>query len=373
MSGKFVSSIPVLIASSLKPAKDTRAWGKLGLSLRETGKYSLNFMGFSQKPFENCEGENFYASISNTRSTWGRLFSQLRFIRVLLKVRPGILIVCTYEFLPIAAFLKQQIGYSLVYDVQENYVKNLDLNPTLGKEKKQKAGKSIRKMEKVSGVDLYLFAEKCYQEEMPDKKPFLVLENKFSGRIRTKSPFRFEKKNGFRFLISGTITPAFGTMDAVNWFSEISKKFPESTLEILGHVTLPTFKNDLEITCSKHPKIHLDIQENPISHSRILEAMEQADFAVLPYQNHDAIRDKMPTKLFESAALGVPVLISKNPIWENFLAGFSGGFAVDFSDLDTAVSQFQAALEKEYFSQNPPESILWQSQKKEFQEAIASL
>src|SRR5690606_8252310 len=157
-----------LIASSLKPAKDTRAWGKLALSLRETGLYRLNFMGFSQLPIENCEDENFYSSNSTTRSTWGRIFSLLKFAKLLLELRPTILIVCTYEYLPIASLFKEILGYRLVYDVQENYVKNLDLNPELSTAKKARAGKMIRRMERVKGIDLFLLAENCYTEEMPE-------------------------------------------------------------------------------------------------------------------------------------------------------------------------------------------------------------
>ncbi|UZD23527.1 glycosyltransferase [Algoriphagus halophytocola] len=330
-------------------------------------------MGFSQKPVENCEGEIHYASLARTQSTWARLYAQLRFLKILLKVRPKILIVCTYEFLPIACFFKRKIGYALLYDVQENYIKNLDLNPELTETKKSKAKALIREAEQISGVDLYLLAEKCYQIEMPEKKPFLVLENKFSGKIHVKSPINIGGQSSFRFLLSGTITPAFGCLEAVKWFKEIAAKFPNSSLEILGHVTLPKFKNELEKACLNHSNIHLNIQENPVDHSRILEAMKQADFALLPYQNHAAIRDKMPTKLFESAALGVPVLISPNPIWEDFLADFSGGFSVDFSNPSSAIATFEAALSMEYFTQIPSDSILWDSQKKKFIQAIASL
>lgn len=373
MSEKSASKIPVLIASSLKPAKDTRAYGKLGLSLRETGIYSLNFMGFSQISYENCKDENFYSSLFDVNSVWGRVTSQLRFFRILTKIRPQILICCTYDYLPIASFFKGFFGFKLVYDVQENYIKNLELNPTLSSKKKTKISWIIKRMESVKGIDLFLLAEKCYAKEMPEKRPFVVLENKFAGEIKSIYQRKFDRKKGYKFLISGTLTPSFGSVDAVNWFKEIIKEFPESTLKILGHCTLPSFRIELQKACESIPQIHLNASKNPVPHEEILEEYSKIDFVILPYQNLEPIKDKMPTKLFESAALGVPVLIGGNPKWLKFLAPFSVGSQIDFFDLTNASLQFNSALEKEYFTQTPGETILWKSQHRDFITTLQSL
>ncbi|PZX56985.1 glycosyltransferase involved in cell wall biosynthesis [Algoriphagus ratkowskyi] len=373
MSEKSASRIPVLITSSLKPVKDTRAWGKLGLSLRETGQFELSFMGFSPKALENYEDEKYYTSISKAHSGWGRIYSQIKFLKILLIVKPKILICCTYEYLAIASIFKGILEYKLVYDVQENYVKNLELNPTLSPSKKSKLSRLINWLERTNGVDLFLLAEKCYAEEMPEKTPFLILENTFAGIIRPVKTIQFEKKKGYRFLISGTLTPAFGTLEAINWFKEILKEFPESTLKIIGHCSLDSFKIELHKACENIAQIKLKASNLPVPHEEIIIAYSGIDFAILPYQNRDAIKDKMPTKLFESAALGVPVLIGGNPKWLDFLAPFSGGFPIDFFDFEHASLQFNAALNQTYFTQSPEESILWKSQHSDFISAINSL
>ena len=182
--------IPILLASSLKPVKDVRAWEKLGRSLRETNTYSLNIIGFSGKMLEQGDGINFYSSKSSFDSKWKRVISQLRFISLLVQIRPGILICCTYEYLPVAALFKKLLNFKLVYDVQENYVANLDLNPNLTAKAKARATRIIKNSESIKGIDLYLFAEKCYADEMPNKRPFLILENKYSGPIKSMKPGR---------------------------------------------------------------------------------------------------------------------------------------------------------------------------------------
>ncbi|WPR76890.1 glycosyltransferase [Algoriphagus sp. NG3] len=373
MSEKSASLTPVLIASSLKPVKDTRAWGKLGSSLQKTGIFQVNFMGFSQNPQENCKDENLYPSFSSQPTLGKRVLSQVNFSRTLFKLRPKILIVCTYEYLSLATFFKRILGYKLIYDVQENYVKNLELNPTLSSATKRKTGKLIRLMEKVAKVDLYLLAEKCYAEEMPEKSPFLILENKYEGEIAPIAPFRIPRKNDYSFLISGTLTPAFGTLEAIHWFREILKKFPAAELKIIGHCPLADFQTTLQKACENTPQIQLQSSIFPVPHEQIIAAYPTVDFAILAYQNSAAVKDKIPTKLFESAALGLPVLVSPNPKWQEFIAPFSGGISIDFSDLDNALKHFEAALKLEYFTSLPGESVLWKSQHEKFITAITSL
>jgi glycosyltransferase involved in cell wall biosynthesis len=275
--------------------------------------------------------------------------------------------------LPVAALFKKLFNFKLVYDVQENYVANLDLNPNLTAKAKERATGIIQNAESINSIDLYLFAEKCYGEEMPEKRPFLVLENKYSGPIKQVKPIRFPLKKGYKFVITGTITPAFGILDAVVWFKSVLIEFPESRLNIIGHLTLSKFGKALSLACQNVPAIELILSEIPVSHEQLIHAMTESDFALLPYQNIPAIKDKMPTKLFEAAASGIPVLINPNQKWENFLKPFSGGFPVDFSNPKEAGLQLRKALKQEYFTSQPDQSISWGSQKSDFLKAIKSL
>lgn len=373
MSQKLAPKVPLLIASTLKPIKDIRAYGKLALSLGETNKYRLNIIGFSPKKPKSDSGIRFFSSMSHFDSSLDRLLAQYRFLISLFRVRPKVLICCTFEFLPIAAFFKSFLSYKLVYDVQENYLLNLDLNPNSQFKNKARAKKLIQKAESIKGVDLFLLAEKCYADEMPEKRPFLILENKYEGEIMVTPPLIFKGKKKFRFCISGTITPAFGTWEAVLWFKEILKSFPDSELDIIGHCPLENFWVKLCQVAKEIPQVSLQIDRNPVAHQQLITALKRADFALLPYQNHPAIADKMPTKLFECAALGVPVLITFNPKWKAFLSDFTGGYSVDFLDTPNALAQFEEALKQTYFNSVPPLSILWQSEKLHFQKAIQNL
>lgn len=373
MSQFSAEKVPVMIASTLKPILDVRAFGKLAFSLGETNTYRLFIIGFSAKRPISLPGFRFFSSMSHFGSRQDRIFAQLRFSLRLIQVRPKVLICCTYELLPLAAFLKPLLGHKLVYDVQENYRLNLSLNPELSDDRRKKAAALIQKAESVKGVDLYLLAEKCYADEMPEKKPFLVLENKFNGEIKQKSPIQLKGKRALRFCITGTITPAFGIGDAVIWFGEILKNFPDSKLIIAGHCPLFSFREKLEKSAKEIPNISLQLEQNPVDHKALMSLLIHSDFALLPYQNHQAISNKMPTKLFEYAALGIPVLISPNSIWEEFLADFNGGFAIDFLNTSEAIDSLNAALDQTFFTSAPSQSILWKTEKFHFQKVIQGL
>jgi glycosyltransferase involved in cell wall biosynthesis len=373
MSQFPTKKVPVLIASTLKPIMDVRAFGKLALSLGETNTYSLFIIGFSPKRPISIPGFRFFSSMSHFASRLDRVLAQLRFLFRLLQVRPNLLICCTYELLPIASFIKPLIRYKLVYDVQENYMLNLSLNPNLSEKKRKKASSLIKKAESVSSIDLFLLAEKCYADEMPEKKPSLVLENKFAGELKEQKPIQLKDKTGVKFCITGTITPAFGTSDAVEWFRKIIKTFPDAELIIAGHCPLFSFSEKLEKAAKEIPNLSLQLSQNPIEHEELLSVISNSDFVLLPYQSHEAIRGKMPTKIFECAALGIPVLISPNPIWENFLAEFQGGFVIDFLNLSKASEQLETALSHTFFTSTPPASILWKTEKPHFQKAIQDL
>jgi glycosyltransferase involved in cell wall biosynthesis len=260
-----------------------------------------------------------------------------------------------------------------VYDVQENYVANLELNPLLGSKQRGRLAKLIQKIEQLNGIDLFLFAESCYQNEMPEKTPFLVLENKFAGSIRQISPNNYSAKKQFKFLISGTVTPAYGTVEAIAWYRKILTNYPGSTLRIIGHVSLDFYRKVIEESAANEPSIFLELSEIPVPHSKLLQAYSDADFLLLPYQEHAAIRDKMPTKLFEAAALGIPVLVSPNLKWETFLDTHNSGSTIDFSTMQSAEFNFRQAISKSYFTKSRDSSLLWSSQNQKFIDAISSL
>lgn len=368
-----ISRPKILIASTLKSVRDTRGWEKFGLSLRETNKYEINIIGFSAKKEEISDEICFYSSGVDFSNPASRLKAQWNFLQVLRKVRPQLLICCTFEYLLLARSLKAKYGYALIYDVQENYQLNLSLRKDQSLWKKNLWKSLIRFSENTQAIDHYIFAEQCYKKQMSDRRPTLVLENKFVGEIKTILPKKVAPKQGYQFILSGTIAQSFGLVEAVTFFKKIREAYPFSQLKIIGHITQNDMRNACQNWAKNDPGISLEIEQNPLPHSRILDAMKQADFVLCPYQNEPAFEGKIPSKFFEAQALGIPVLYSRHPVWDTFYKTSKAGFALDFNQEEAFLTSFQSALEQVYFLEADSLAVNWESDKAAFLNLVSSL
>lgn len=364
MRDQKAHKISVLFASSLKPVLDSRSFGRLGLSLRETNKYQLNFIGFSSKSLPKSTEDRFFVSINDYHSRWQRLIYPIKLGYLLLKIEPKVLICCSWETLPVAKILKPWIKFKLIYDVQENYVKNLELNPDLSKRIRAIATWIIQKAENPRGIDFHLLAEACYAGEMPKKRPYIILENKFPGPSNPLVVKSYKSKKSFRFLITGTLTPKYGVLNGIRFFKSILADYPNSQLLVTGHVPLKSFEKKLQEIGEKYPEIHLKLSTSPIPHQDILEALKQADFLLLPYELDPAILNKLPSKLFEACGLGCPIIINSNSRWDHLVTRYKLGISIHFDEPIKSQEEFREGLNTSFFENLESNFYSWNKEGK---------
>lgn len=364
----------VAIASVLKPVKDPRAYLRFGISLRETNKYEINIIGFSTKS-EPTEGDiHFHTLFSKQRTHPKRLLVSWAFLSKIWKIKPEILIVTTYELLPVSVLAKWILKYKLVYDIQENHILNISQNRTIGGFARWIAKAVVEIFESCSRpfVDHFFLAERCYLHELPRFRPATVLENKFFKPVVPIQSYQFSTERHLRFLISGTITEVYGVLTGIQWLKEFKKLKPNSELCVIGHCPMESFREKLEEEVP-FDGLTLEIESSPIPYERILKAYDQADVVLLPYWQIESIRDKVPSKLYESFALGKVCLFSPNPRWEEIVKSSGGGFAVDFRDLSAIPSVVSRLQSVRFYDNSPDVALSWKSQEAEFLDVIASL
>jgi hypothetical protein len=362
----------IAIASVLKPLKDPRAYCRFGLSLRETNKYKINIIGFSTKNEANEKNIKFSTLFCKKRNHYSRLLSNLKLLKILFKDKPDILIVSTFELLPAGILSKFFLKNRLIYDVQENHYSNIQQNKTQSGILKFLSKSLVKIIESCSKpwVDHFFFAEACYRDELPKYIPYTVLENKFFGESCPVTSSKELLGHHFRFLISGTLTKVYGILEGIQWFKEINKHYPETTLHIIGHATLPDYKTQIESLALDHPAISIDISEFPVPYLSILKAYHHADINLMPYYQIPSIQPKIPSKLYESIALLKPCLFSPNSKWKSISDMYPAGMELDFTDLTSATVQFQNFLQQKYFGKLPGQEVLWKSQEQDFLEAL---
>ncbi|MBR9999617.1 MAG: hypothetical protein KFF73_11635, partial [Cyclobacteriaceae bacterium] len=156
-----MSRISVVIASLLKPVDDTRMYEKLGLSLAQTNKYEINIIGFSIKKNIFHTNIRTHPAFHFSRTGISRLVQPIRYFKILLKVKPRIIIVNAYDLLLITLFYSGFTRSIVIYDVQENYFRNILYNSPLPLPLKYLAACAVRTMECMAHpfIHHYLVAE----------------------------------------------------------------------------------------------------------------------------------------------------------------------------------------------------------------------
>lgn len=352
----------IVIASVLKPVTEPRAFHKLALSLRETNKYRINIIGFCSKKKPVLEDLVFTEIFCRPRIHPLRLLASFKFLGEVFRYRPRLVIVTTYELLLPALVGKLFLRYRLIYDLQENYHQNVLLNQTMFGGIRSMAAGMIRLIERAAHtfIDHYFFAEQVYTSQFPYIREFTVLENKFAEPLISSGSVATRKTT---FVISGTITPVYGVEKALTWFISLQQEIPEVSLRIVGHVPLSSFKSAIEKQVAWHPNISLNLSSKPLPYSVVLEAVNQAEIVLMPYDIVESIRTKIPSKLYESIALKKPVLISENPLWQKIIDAYPAGLPVDFSKTCDALTVYKKLLFLPLYRQTPGNEVRWEGEK----------
>ncbi|MFO7825368.1 MAG: hypothetical protein R6V72_15625 [Cyclobacterium sp.] len=364
--------IPIVLASILKPVNDSRMLFKLGFSLRETNKYHLNIIGFSSK--KKCKVKNiqFIDIFSKNRTHPSRVLVPFRFIFHLFRIKPRVVVVGTFELLPAAVLGKWMLSYKLLYDVQENYLWNLQYNQTQSGLKKVLGKILVYFFERFSRpfIDHFIFAEKCFTAEMPAIKNHTVIENKACMPENLLPPFTLGQSQAPQFLLTGTISRVYGVSTAINWFICLRDVLPEARLHVIGHCPLPSYAAELQAKVSMHPGINLQLSPDPLPHSHVLSQIRLADVLLLPYRQLPSIKDKIPTKLYEGIAHQKPILISENKVWEEMLQKYPAGIGIDFKDTTRIKTNWEKFSRMEFYQVAPGNEVSWEAEKKSFQQLI---
>jgi len=320
----------IVIASTLKPVWDTRAYEKFAKSLIKTKKYAVEIIGSGT--LSNPETGISINPHPYSRNLAERLLRPLIILRKLLKSNPELLIITTHELVLTAVLYKVLTGSKIIYDIQENYKFNLHYQGIYPSPFNKILAHYIRFKEVLSQpfFNYYFLAEKCYVDQMKfirkRANKYLVLENKSIAPLRHPVPVADQKTT---LLLSGTISELYGATDAITYFESLPPN--QFNLIIAGHCPNVDLRNKLKEEAARLPGIKLLISDEPIPHEQLVSLYTKNTIGLLPYRLHKSTQNKLPTKLFEYLVHGIPVLISTNPIWKNFIKDYPGITEIDFS------------------------------------------
>jgi glycogen synthase len=374
-----MKKIRVLLVSLLKPVNDTRMFEKLGQTLSQLPEAEIHICGYEAPPPTAPEAFRFHPLFRFRRLGTGRIFAQYRYWRLLLRLRPAVLIVGTHELLLTSLLYKLRHGGRLLYDVRENYALNIRSQAVYPPVLRQVLAGLVRLTEHVSSrfVDHYLLAEQSYAHQLPFLgQKFTVLENKVPRTSAVLTPGKGVVPDlgqpRLRLLYSGTISRLFGVFEAVDLCRRLRQVHPGVELTIIGYCSQPEVLDELRQTLADKPYITLIGGDQLVPHPEIIKQIRQSHFGLLPYRPHPSTSACIPTKLYEYMGHTLPMLIQYNPVWQPLVERHQAGLFLDFPQADPAEVLSRVA-NATFYKAGAPEEVFWDAEAPRFLQLMTTL
>jgi len=299
----------IVLASVLKPVNDPRMHEKMAVSLCNAGFSDIHVIGMASgldagrhasitlHPHQSFRR----LSLSRILAPWTILFKALR-------IKPALFIAATHELLITAVILKVVTGCSIIYDVQEDYYKNIVSTNAFPLILRYPIAWYVRTKEKICSpfISTFLLAEQCYSREISFvAKHNIVLENKC---LLPDNFRRTPDDSGVRLLFSGTLAESTGIFLAIALAERLHEVNTDVKLHIIGFCPhLPT-RRKLVTRIKDKPFIELTGGDELQPYSHIVDAIRKANFGIISYPLAAHTKNRTPTKFFEYMASGLPIL-----------------------------------------------------------------
>ena len=353
----------IVIASVLKPVDDTRMFEKMGESL--SPHYEVHIIGFPTSSPERMTREIKIhplppfkrLSVQRVRAAWQAL-------RIIIGLEPDLLIITTHELLLPAMAAKGKLGCKVIYDVRENYRRNILYTNSFPTMIRPMLSGWVGVKEKLARtfIDHYLLAEKGYEREMKfPPKHVSVLENRIKHDNKPRAQKKFHHDSPVHLLFSGTISESTGVFGAVELAKALHHLNNAVHLTIIGYCALPATLDQLKITITGRSFITLVGGDQLVPHSKIMDAIHAADFGIICYPPNPATVNSIPTKLYEYLGSQLPILLINHQPWVEICEPYPAAVVFDMVHFD-AMKMMDEMISTRFY-QTSPVGILWEGDK----------
>jgi len=357
----------IVIASLLKPVDDTRMFEKFGISLSDSGDYSVVIVGYPSSIKPAYPNISFLPLRAYKRLSVQRLLAPLNVLAKIYKVKHDILIVNTHELLIVALINRIIFGGKIYYDIQENYYRNIRHTNAFPKYIRLILAYWVRAKEKLTSPFFqgFFLAEKGYEKEFSfAAKKFTVIENK--PRVISQS-VRSSKPGITQLLFSGTLAESTGVFEAIHLAKELHQLDKTIALKIIGYAARNETYQRIMDEISGHDFITLLGGEQLVPHTEIMEAIFEADFGMITYPPSSHTENSMPTKLYEYVSAKLPILLRAHKPWIEFCHQYDAALVLE-SDLKT--TDLLAHMKSEVFYKKENAAVSWLTEERKLLGAL---
>jgi glycosyltransferase involved in cell wall biosynthesis len=347
----------IVLASILKPVDDTRMTGKMGTSLAGAG-YSVSIIGFAPAGVLPS-GLSYYSLGEFPRLSLRRYLARWRAFQLAFTCRPHLFIFSTHELIFPALLLKVLLGTRVVYDVRENYYRNIRHSEGLFAAWRWPLALFVRGIEKVTApmMDYFFLAEKGYESEFRfHRGGWTVIENK-AFLPPASSGF---SPRGWNLLFSGTLSESTGVFRAIQLAATLHARQPAVTLTIVGYAATSNVQKRIRGEAEAKPYIRLIGIETHVPHGDIVAQIQQARAGIIAYLPMPHTLNSVPTKLFEYLTASLPILCDSGWPWISRFEASRPFVTVRFDHPDAEA--ILDALTQRSFYPAPAREASWQTE-----------
>lgn len=362
----------IVIASVLKPVDDTRMFEKMGVSIARSGRYEVFIIGFPSLSKVSFPGIHFIQLKSFPRLSLQRWFAKWQVFAKVWKLKPSILIVNTHELLFPVLWLKVILSTHILYDVRENYFRNILHSGSFPPLVQWPLALLVRFKEKLlaPSIDHFFLAEKAYENELKfHRGSWTVVENK--TWIPNTMQERKIEPGKIRLLFSGTLAESTGVFRAIQLSKELHRIEPSICLTIIGYAALRNVQEKIRREIHSCPFINLIGGDRLVPHSEIVDSILNSDAGIISYPVAPHTQNSTPTKLFEYLQCKLPIIQEAHWPWVQRYEKYQPFIFFDFSKGNPA--KLLNDLKTKSFYPTTPQDVSWESEEGKLLKALEDL
>jgi glycosyltransferase involved in cell wall biosynthesis len=360
----------IVLASVLKPVNDPRMFEKMGQSL--SAYYDVHIIGTSNALDVSDTSIVFHPLTAYTRLSIDRILAPLRILKKVLDIKPDLLIICTHELLWMVLITKVFLRCKVIYDVRENYYRNILYTRTFPRGVRIFIALYVRLKEWITSpfITLFFLAEAGYEHELEFvKNKKVILENKVK-KIPQQAPKKWSETDGnIHLLFSGTLAVTTGVFIAIELASKLHEKDQKIRLHIIGFSPLHYVYQEIKKQIKDKPFIQFKGDDKPVPHPEILQAIQAADSGIIAYPPNLSTQNTIPTKLYEYMGCALPILLIDFSPWVKMCQPYHA--AIPFNMKNFNAREILRALKTSRFYTSLPLTVFWEIEEKKLLDAIS--
>jgi len=347
---------------------------KMGLSLAESGQYDVHIMGYPGKSQHGHNDIHFHASKKFKRLSLYRLVVPFISLSKATKLNPSVVIITTHELLFFAWMLKLLKGTKIIYDVQENYMRNIFFLSTFPIFIRPFLALYVRVKEILHTpfISHFILSDYGYRDELTFmQKKSIVIENKVKRSSIIKSSGTPEK-NSVRLLFSGTLAESTGVFTAVELATQLHAVNSNVSLKIIGYCAQSNVLRQIKTVIEPLDFVQLEGGDQLVPHHRIMEVIGHSHFGIISYPPNPSTRNTMPTKLYEYLGSHLPILLINYRLWVDRCQPYPAAITFD-PDRYEPGTILQQMLATQFYITHPEVDVFWENEAEKLFKALKSV